>query len=44
MNEVKRRLSYPTDTFAISEPHDQEIGDFYVVQERRTTDFEAQKL
>ena len=33
-----------TNTFTISEPRNQEIGEFYVVQERRATDFEAPKL
>ena len=28
----------------ISEPQNQEIGEYYVVQERRVTDFEASKL
>ena len=35
---------FPTGLFAISEAHDQEIGEFYVVQKRGATDFEAQKL
>ena len=34
----------PTNLFTILEPRDQEIGKFYVVQERRETDFEAPKL
>ena len=34
----------PTNIFPILEPQDQEIGEFYVVQERRATDFEAPKL
>ena len=34
----------PTSPFTILVPHDQEIGEFYVVQERRATDFEAPKL
>ena len=34
----------PTRPFTILEPQDQDIGEFYVVQERRTTDFEASKL
>ena len=34
----------PTDTFTIPEPQDHEIGEFYVVQKRRATDFKAPKL
>ena len=34
----------PTNPFTILEPQDQEIGELYVVQERRATDFEAPKL
>ena len=34
----------PTNTFTISEPQDQEISEFYVVQDRRATDSEAPKL
>ena len=34
----------PTNTFTVLEPQDQEIGECYVVQERRVTDFEAPKL
>ena len=34
----------PTGFFAISEPRGQGIGEFHVVQGRRTTDFEAPKL
>ena len=37
-------LSLPTGPFTIFEPYDQEIGDFYVAQKRRRTDFEASKL
>ena len=36
--------SYPTNPSTIVEPEDQEIGEFYVVQEHRATDFEASKL
>ena len=36
--------SYPTNPFSILEPQDQEIGEFYVVQERRATDLKAPKL
>ena len=35
---------YPTGRFTISEPQYQEIVEFFVVQERRGTDFEAPKL
>ena len=42
--QIKTQHNTPTDPFTISEPRDQEIVDFYVVQDRRTTDFEAQKL
>ena len=34
----------PTNTFTILELCYQEIGEFYVFQERLATDFEAQKL
>ena len=34
----------PTEPFTILEPYDQEIGELYLVQERRVTDFEASKL
>ena len=37
-------LAYPTDPFTTSEACNQEIGEFYVAQERRTTDFKASKL
>ena len=36
--------SSPTNRFTISEPHEQEIGKFYVAQKRHATDFEAPKL
>ena len=36
--------SFPTSLFPILEPQDQGIAEFYVVQERRATDFEASKL
>ena len=35
---------YPTSPFTILEPQDQDIVEFYVVQERRATDFKAPKL
>ena len=34
----------PTNLFTILKPQDQEIGEFYVVQECHATDFEAPKL
>ena len=34
----------PTRPFTISEPQDRAIGEFYVVQEGRVTDFQAPKL
>ena len=37
-------ITNPTSLFTILEPHDQEIDEFYVVQEGRTTDFKASKL
>ena len=37
-------LDFPTKPFTILEPRDQEIGEFYVVQKRRATGFEAPKL
>ena len=33
---------YPTNPLTILEPRDQQIGEFYVVQEGWATDFEAQ--
>ena len=36
--------THPTNPFTILEPQDQEISEFYVVQERHTTDFKAPKL
>ena len=41
---VQRCSIIPTGPFTNFEPQDQEIGEFYVIQERRTTNFEAQKL
>ena len=35
---------HPTGRFTILESRHQEIGYFYLVQERRATDFEAPKL
>ena len=37
-----RKVSVPTDPFTICEPRNQEIATFYVVQERRASDFEDQ--
>ena len=34
-------LRSPTDPFTISEPQNQEIGKFYVVPERPTTDYKS---
>ena len=34
----------PTNPFPILEPQDQEISEYYVVQECRASDFEAPKL
>ena len=42
--EIIEFLFNPTNLFTILGPHDQEIGEYYVVQERRATDFEAPKL
>ena len=35
---------YPTNPFTFVEAQDQEIGEFYVVQERRATDFKDPKF
>ena len=37
-------MANPTSPFTILEPQDQGIGEFYVAQKRRATDFEAPKL
>ena len=37
-------VSFPTDPFTIFEPEHQDISKNYVVRERHTTEFEAQKL
>ena len=34
----------PTNPFTVLELQDQEIGEFHGVQERRATDFEAERL
>ena len=41
---MKRQANTPTNLFTISELQDQKIVEFYVVQKRRATDFEASKL
>ena len=40
---IIRDRNIPTNPFTILEPRDQ-IGEFYVAQERRATNFEASKL
>ena len=42
--DAQQDKKFPTDIFTIPEPQDQEIGEFFVVQERRATDYEAPKL
>ena len=37
-------IKYPTSPFTILDPQDQEIDEFYVVEESRTADFEVSKL
>ena len=44
MKHVPRSRRNPTNPFTFLEPRDQEIDEFYLVQERRATDFEAPKL
>ena len=44
LESLNKKQTYPTDPFSISEPQNQEIAEFYLVQERRKTDFEAPKL
>ena len=39
-----RDTTCPTNNFTISEPQDQEIGEFNLVQKRRAADYEAPKL
>ena len=41
---VMTSLKFPTGPFTIQALHDQEIGEFCLVSERRATDFEAPKL
>ena len=43
-NPQEDEHNVPTEHFTISEPQYQEIGEFYVVQNRRRTDYEARKL
>ena len=38
------KLRSPIGPFTILKPHNQDIGNFYVVQERCMTDFKAQKV
>ena len=38
------QLYTPTGTVTISDPKTQKIGEFYVVQDRRTTDIKVSKL
>ena len=38
------QYNYPTGPFTISEPRDQDVNEFCMVQERHATDFEAPKL
>ena len=44
MFSIAKLPSCPTNPFIIFEPRDQNIGDFYVVLERRLTDLEATKF
>ena len=39
-----RARMIPTNPFTILQPQDQEIGELYVAQKHRATDFEAPKL
>ena len=39
--QANRLQAYPTGPFTMFDPHDQEIGEFYVLQERRTMGFKA---
>ena len=39
--QLKEAYLSPANPFTILEPEDQGIGEFYVVQERRVTDFKA---
>ena len=39
--KLQKRLSFPTSPFTILEAHDQEIDEFYVIQEGYATDFAA---
>ena len=40
----KVALEFPTGPFTTYELQDQEIAEFYVIEKRRATDFEAPKL
>ena len=44
MDNTLVAAALPTGPFTILEPRDQGIGEFYEVQERRATDFEALKF
>ena len=44
MHLIPGDAELPPNPFTILEPCDQDIGEFYLVQERRATDFEASKL
>ena len=43
-NAYTNEKTSPTNPFTVLEPQDQEIGEFYVAQECRVTDFGAPKL
>ena len=44
MRLTSATASFPTNPFTMLELQDKEIVEFYVVQERRATDFEAPEL
>ena len=44
LHHLAELSQFPTNPFTIAEPHDQEISEFYVVEEHRVTDFEPPKL
>ena len=44
MHSVGLLVKYQTGPFPSLQPQDQEIGEFYVDQKRRGTDFEALEL
>ena len=43
-SQFRSSLRNPTGPFTILEPQDQEIAEFYVVQKRRATYFDATNL